>query len=117
MQKTRAGRGLKTNSLRGAGKVSWRWSLIILLNVSLCHQEHLIADLRARATDLLYSIVKYCLDVVSDAKAQTDLVSGLKEKELFPDLKFSLQYSNHCCVLLNDENHSYNDVIRFDLIK
>ena len=50
------------------------------LNVSLCHHDGLIADLRDRATDLLYSIVKYCLDVVSDAKAQTDLISGLKEK-------------------------------------
>ena len=43
---------------------------------------------------------------------QEDLVSGLKEKELFPDLKFPLQYSNQCCVLLIDENHSYQDVIR-----
>ena len=50
------------------------------LNVSLCHHDGIIADLRDRATDLLYSIVKYCLDVVSDAKAQTDLISGLKEK-------------------------------------
>ena len=50
------------------------------LNVSLCHRDHIIADLRERATDLLYSIVKYCLDVVADAKAQTDLISGLKEK-------------------------------------
>ena len=50
------------------------------LNVSLCHHGGIIADLRDRATDLLYSIVKYCLDVVSDAKAQTDLISGLKEK-------------------------------------
>jgi len=40
-------------------------------------------------------------------------VSGAKEKELFPDLKFPLQYSNYCTVLLNDENHSYNDVIRW----
>ena len=31
---------------------------------------------------------------------------------MFPDLKFPLQYSNNCCVLWNDENHSYNDVIR-----
>ena len=50
------------------------------LNVSLCHHGHIIADLRDRAKDLLYSIVKYCLDVVADAKAQTDLISGLKEK-------------------------------------
>ena len=50
------------------------------LNVSLCHHGHIIADLRDRARDLLYSIVKYCLDVVADAKAQTDLISGLKEK-------------------------------------
>lgn len=50
------------------------------LNMSLCHHDGIIADLRDRATDLLYSIVKYCLDVVSDAKAQTDLISGLKEK-------------------------------------
>ena len=49
---------------------------------------------------------------MSNPKAQYDLVSGLKEKELFPDLKFPLQYSNNCCVLLNDENHSYQDVIR-----
>ena len=49
-------------------------------NVSLCHHDDIIADLRDRATDLLYSIVKYCLDVVSDPKAQTDLISGLKEK-------------------------------------
>ena len=68
--------------------------------------------MRARATDVLYNVIRYCIDIVSDPKAQEDLVSGLKEKELFPDLKFPLQYSNHCCVLLNDENHSYQDVIR-----
>ena len=50
------------------------------LNVSLCQHDDIIADLRDRAKDLLYSIVKYCLDVVADAKAQTDLISGLKEK-------------------------------------
>ena len=71
-----------------------------------------MTDLRARATDVLYNVVRYCIDIVSDPKAQEDLVSGLKEKELFPDLKFPLQYSNQCCVLLNDENHSYQDVIR-----
>ena len=60
----------------------------------------LILDLRARASDVLYNVVRYCLDIVSDPKSQDDLVSGLKEKELFPDLKFPLQYSNHCCVLL-----------------
>ena len=56
---------------------------------------------------------KYCIDIVSDPKGQEDLVSGAKEKELFPDPKFPLQYSNYCTVLLNDENHSYNDVIRW----
>ena len=61
---------------------------------------------------MLYSVCKYCIDIVSDPKGQEDLVSGAKEKELFPDLKFPLQYSNYCTVLLNDENHSYNDVIR-----
>ena len=39
------------------------------------------ADLRARATDVLHNVIRYCLDVVSDPKGQTDLVSGLKEKE------------------------------------
>ena len=68
--------------------------------------------MRARATDVMYNLIRYCIDIVSDPKAQADLVSGLKEKELFPDLKFPLQYSNQCCVLLNDENHSYQDVIR-----
>ena len=61
---------------------------------------------------MFHNVVKYCIDIVSNPKAQYDLVSGLKEKELFPDLKFPLQYSNNCCVLLNDENHSYQDVIR-----
>jgi len=70
------------------------------------------SDLRSRAADVLYNIIRYCLDIVTDPKAQYDLNSGLKEKELFPDLKFPLQYSNNCCVLLNDENHSYMDVIR-----
>jgi len=67
---------------------------------------------RDRARDVLYSVCKYCIDIVSDPKGQEDLVSGAKEKELFPDLKFPLQYSNYCTVLMNDENHSYNDVIR-----
>jgi len=70
------------------------------------------ADLRERAKDVLYNVCKYCIDIVSDPKGQEDFVSGAKEKELFPDLKFPLQYSNYCTVLLNDENHSYNDVIR-----
>eukprot|EP00092_Neocalanus_flemingeri_P020804 GFUD01022541.1.p1 GENE.GFUD01022541.1~~GFUD01022541.1.p1 ORF type:complete len:1872 (+),score=427.20 GFUD01022541.1:98-5617(+) len=69
-------------------------------------------DLCDRARDVLYNVCKYCIDIVSDPKGQEDLVSGAKEKELFPDLKFPLQYSNYCTVLLNDENHSYNDVIR-----
>ena len=59
----------------------------------------------------MYNVIRYCLDIVSDPKSQTDLVSGLKEKELFPDLKFPLQYSNNCCVLMNDENHTFQDVI------
>ena len=61
---------------------------------------------------MIYNVLRYCLDVVSDPKGQYDLVSGLKEKELFPDLKFPLQYSNNCCVLINDENHSFHEVIR-----
>jgi hypothetical protein len=46
------------------------------------------------------------------AKGQTDLVSGEKEKELFPNLQYPLKYSNSVTVLLNDENHSYDQVIR-----
>ena len=55
---------------------------------------------------------RYAFDVVSDPKSLEDLVSGNKEKELFPDLKFPLQYSPYCCVLLNDESHSYEEVTR-----
>jgi uncharacterized membrane protein YozB (DUF420 family) len=64
---------------------------------------------------LYYCTILYCryvLDVVCDPLALLDLLSAAKEKELFPDLKFPLQYSNYCTVLLNDENHSYNEVIR-----
>ena len=79
----------------------------------LHYEQFLITlDLRNRARDVLYNVCKYCIDIVSDPKGQEDMVSGAKEKELFPDLKFPLQYSNYCTVLLNDENHSYNDVIR-----
>jgi len=69
-------------------------------------------DLKNRARDLLYNICAYCIGVISDAKGQDDLVPGGKEKETFDDLKFPFKYSNYCTVLLNDENHSYQDVIR-----
>ena len=55
---------------------------------------------------------RYAFDVVTDPKSLEDLVSGNKEKELFPDLKFPLQYSPYCCVLMNDESHSYEEVTR-----
>jgi hypothetical protein len=42
-------------------------------------------------------------------------VSGQKEKDLFPDLQYPLKYSNYATVLLNDENHSYDQVIRWVL--
>ena len=69
-------------------------------------------DLRHRSTHTLYHVAKYCIQVVADPKGQVDLVSGQKEKELFPDLQYPLKYSNFCCQLINDEHHSYQEVIR-----
>ena len=58
------------------------------------------------------SVLQDAFDVVTEPNKLEDLVSATKEKELFPDLKFPLQYSNYCCVLLNDESHSYEEVTR-----
>ena len=69
-------------------------------------------DLRKRAEDLLYNVCVYAVNIVADFNNQLDLKSGAKEKELFPDLQYPLRHSNYCVVLLNDENHSYEDVIR-----
>ena len=92
----------------------WQTSLQVkILSTLYGELFFLYSDLCNRARDVLYNVCKYCIDVVSDPKGQEDLVSGAKERELFPDLKFPLQYSNYCTVLLNDENHSYNDVIRW----
>jgi len=70
------------------------------------------ADLVARAKDVMYNVCRYAFDVITNPKSLDDLVSANKEKELFPDLKFPLQYSNYCCVLMNDASHSYEEVIR-----
>ena len=61
---------------------SWRGSLKVTFFISMWvkYVRKSIVDLRDRARDVLYSICKYCLDVVSDWKVQTDLVSGNKEK-------------------------------------
>ena len=103
---------LENRELASHPRTSFRAFLQVLIFKLMNCENSSLADLRARATDVLYNVIRYCIDIVSDPKAQEDLVSGLKEKELFPDLKFPLQYSNQCCVLLNDENHSYQDVIR-----
>ena len=36
---------------------------------------------------------------------------GNKEKEIWPDLKYPFEFSNYCLLLINDDVHSYPDVI------
>ena len=32
---------------------------------------------------------------------------GQKEKETWPDLEYPFTHSSHCCLLINDDSHSY----------
>ena len=35
---------------------------------------------------------------------------GLKEKETWPDLRYVFDHSTHCVLLLNDNEHKYDEV-------
>jgi E3 ubiquitin-protein ligase UBR2 len=72
-------------------------------------------DVQNRSRELIKIILKYILNMTSTRKKQSQYQEwkvGEKEKETWPDLRYTFQHSNYCILLINDDSHSYKEVIR-----
>ena len=65
-------------------------------------------DLRVRTKELFRIILQYIISMTATRKSKFDEWKvGPKEKETWPALEYPFTHSTHCCLLINDDSHSY----------
>lgn len=69
-------------------------------------------DVIERTKMILTQVLKYIIEVTCTKKKFAELKVGEKDKETWPELKYTFDFSRYCLVLFNDDNHSFHDVIR-----
>ena len=79
--------------------------------MNLCFREVLDSfpeDVKKRAKEVLRIIIHYIITMSATRKSKFDEWKvGAKEKETWPDLDYPFTHSTHCCLLINDDSHSY----------
>lgn len=65
-------------------------------------------DLRIRTKELFRIILHHIIAITTTRKTKMEeWIVGEKEKQTWPDLEYPFKHSTHCCLLMNDDSHSY----------